>query len=140
VGHGGKDFNRAKSLLKSWEHFNLGWAYTNIPQIVVGRSVIVVAQSLGIWTINPLRICSCKCSRRKMSFSHRTIDGHQLSGQETFSLEMKSNGDVFYGIETVSQPATLAAALTYPIVRMYQSKFKHESSSRIKNMIQSTNL
>ena len=140
MGHGEKDFNRAKSFLKSWQHFNLGWVYTNIPEIAVGRSVIVVAQSLGIWTINPLRVCSRKCSRRKVSFSHRTLEGHQLSGQETFSLEMKSNGDVFYGIETVSQPATLLAALTYPVVRMYQNKFKHESSIRIKNMINSTKI
>lgn len=135
VGSGKRDFKRAKILLKSWEHFNLGWAYTNIPAMIVGRPVIVVAESLGLWTVNPLRICYRQDSRHNMSFTHRTLHGHQLAGEETFSLEMRSNGDVVYGIETVSQPATLIATLTYPIVRIYQTKFKHDSSNRMKTLM-----
>jgi uncharacterized protein (UPF0548 family) len=138
VGRGERDFKRAKSLLKSWEHFKLGWAYTNVPEIAVGRPVIVIAQSLGLWTVNPLRISSKQDSRHKMSFTHRTLYGHQLAGKETFSLEMRSNGDVVYGIETVSQPATLIATLTYPIVRMHQTKFKDDSINHIKNLMKCT--
>ena len=135
VGHGRRDFRKAKRLVESWEHFNLGWAYTNAPRVSVGESVIVVAKSLGVWTINPLRVYSTRRSRGTLTFSHRTLHGHQLSGEETFCLEMKRNGDVTFGIETVSQPGTLLAALTYPVVRMYQNKFKQDSLEHIKNKI-----
>lgn len=133
VGHGLKDFRKAQRLLESWEHFNLGWSYTNRPQICVGNPVVVVAKSLGLWTINPLKITSTERSSRKMSFCHRTLRGHQLSGEECFSLEMRGNRDVWYGIDTVSKPASLIATLTYPLVRFYQNKFTHDSMERMKD-------
>lgn len=136
VGHGRKDFEKATSLLETWEHFNLGWAYTNMPEISVGRSVVVIARSLGLWTINPLRICDARFSRRNVSYSHSTLVGHQLSGEERFSLEMTGDGDVLYKIQTTSKPATAVAALMYPIVRMYQEKFKRDSMARFKTLME----
>jgi uncharacterized protein (UPF0548 family) len=135
VGQGRRDYVRARQLLESWEHFNLGWAYTNAPRVEVGSPVIVVARSLGLWSVNPLRICAKASSRRSMSYSHRTLAGHQISGEERFTLELRSDGGVWYGVETVSRPATLVAKLSLPVLRMYQQKFKRDSLQRMCTLV-----
>ena len=70
----------------------------------------------GHWdlSINPLRICCRSYTRRQMAFSHTTPNGHQVSSEETFFLEMRRNVVLVCGVETVSQPATLVAVHTYP--------------------------
>ena len=138
VGQGRRDYVGARSLLESWEHFNLGWAYTNAPRLEVGAPVIVVARSLGLWSINPLRISSKASSRRAMSFTHRTLEGHQISGEERFTLEMRGDGGVWYGVETVSRPDTLIARLSLPVLRMYQQKFKQDSLQRMHSLVMNT--
>lgn len=135
VGQGRRDYVRARELLESWEHFNLGWAYTNAPRVEVGAPVIVVARSLGLWSINPLRISSKASSRRAISFTHRTLTGHQISGEERFTLELRGDGGVWYGVETVSRPDTLIAKLSLPVMRLYQQKFKRDSLRRMHSLV-----
>ena len=127
LGSGRKTFKKASQMILSWEHFRLGWAYTNSPDVRVGAPVVVVARALGLWTINPLRVCSKQTGRSRVSFSHRTLEGHQLAGEETFVVDMKKDGSVWYGIQTVSRPDTLIALLAYPVLRVYQNKFKEDS-------------
>ena len=137
VGNGRRDFEKAKGLLRSWEHFSLGWAYTNAPKIAIGEPVIVVAQSLGMWTINPLRIDSSSCTRNKLTFSHKTVKGHQISGRETFSVQLDKDGSVWYSIDTISKPDTWISTLSYPILRLYQHKFKCDSMACVSEKLES---
>ncbi len=139
VGQGRRDYVRARQLLESWEHFNLGWAYTNAPRVEVGAPVIVVARSLGLWSINPLRISAKASSRRSTSYTHRTLAGHQISGEERFTLELRGDGAVWYGVETVSRPATLIAKLSLPVLRMYQQRFKRDSLRRMHSLVVTCN-
>lgn len=101
----------------------------------MNNPVIVVARSLGLWSINPLRISAKKSSRNAMSFTHRTLEGHQISGEETFTLELRGDGGVWYGVETVSRPATVVSALSLPVLRFYQGKFKRDSLQRMKDLL-----
>ncbi len=135
IGQGRKDYKRARALLNKWEHFNLAWAYTNSPRVAVDAPVLVTARSLGLWTMNPLRVCKVESSRNGYSFTHRTLAGHQLSGEERFVLELGGDGCVWYGVETVSRPATVVSALSFPVVRWYQGKFKRDSLRRMQVLV-----
>ena len=146
LGQGAQTFRRAKNLLREWKHFELGWAYTNRPPVKMEEPVVVVAKSLGLWTMNPLRINKCDMGnslirklvfmeRKKVSFTHRTLEGHQISGEETFIVEWKKDGSVWYKVETVSRPGTMLAAATYPILRLYQNKFKRDSLRQMKAQV-----
>jgi uncharacterized protein (UPF0548 family) len=108
--------------------------------------VVVVAKSLGLWTMNPLRIHQCDMGnslirklvcmeKKRVSFTHRTLEGHQIAGEETFVVEWKKDGSVWYQVKTVSRPGTVLAAVTYPILRLYQNKFKHDSLRRMKAQV-----
>lgn len=136
LGSGRKTFRKASQMILSWEHFRLGWAYTNTPEVRVGAPVVVVARALGVWSMNPLRVCSKQIGRHRVSFCHRTLQGHQLAGEETFVVNMKKDGSVWYGVQTVSRPDTLVALLAYPVLRMYQNKFKQDSMKRMCAVIQ----
>eukprot|EP00889_Picochlorum_renovo_P008783 jgi/Picre1/35813/NNA_003273.t1 len=136
LGSGRKAFKKASQMILSWEHFRLGWAYTNSPDVRVGAPVVVVARALGLWTINPLRVCSKQIGRNRVSFCHRTLEGHQLAGEETFVVDMKKDGSVWYGVQTVSRPDTLVALLAYPLLRVYQNKFKEDSMKHMCAAIQ----
>jgi uncharacterized protein (UPF0548 family) len=61
--------------------------------------------------------------------------GHQISGEERFTLELREDGRVWYGVDTVSRPDTLIATLSSPILRMYQNKFKRDSISRMRKLV-----
>lgn len=146
LGQGARTFRRAKNLLREWNHFELGWAYTNRPPVKMEEPVVVVAKSLGLWTMNPLRIHQCDMEnslirklvcmeKKRVSFTHRTLEGHQIAGEETFVVEWKKDGSVWYQVKTVSRPGTVLAAVTYPILRLYQNKFKHDSLRRMKAQI-----
>ena len=56
VGKGRLDYRRARELVKGWRHFHLGWAGVNDPPVRAGAGVVVAAQTLLLWTLNPLRI------------------------------------------------------------------------------------
>lgn len=137
-------FSKGKTLLKNWEHFQLGWAFTNAPKIQKSASVIVVANSFGLWSINPLRITKANvneslfqklvCPKRKVGFSHRTLRGHQIRGEETFVIEWKRDDSVWYRIETVSGPDTTLAKVAYPVLSFLQWKFKKDSVQRMVSM------
>ena len=146
LGQGAQTFRRAKNLLREWKHFELGWAYTNRPPVKMEEPVVVVAKSLGLWTMNPLRIHQCDMGnslvrklvfmeKKRVSFTHRTLDGHQIAGEETFVVEWKKDGSVWYQVKTMSRPGTVLAAVTYPILRLYQNKFKHDSLRRMKAQV-----
>jgi uncharacterized protein (UPF0548 family) len=59
-----------------------------------------------------------------------------LAGEETFVVNMKKDGSVWYGVQTVSRPDTLVSLLAYPVLRMYQNKFKQDSMKRMCAVIQ----
>lgn len=57
LGSGRQVYEAAKSLCQSWGHFQLGWTDVD-PKTPVkaGAPVCVRAQTVGLWTANPLKI------------------------------------------------------------------------------------
>ena len=154
LGQGRNVFRRAASALFQWKHFDFDWAFTNKPVVKEGAGVVVTARSLFLWSLNPLRITSVEkrsvWSRRNrrrrrdgddakqtVSFTHTTLKGHQISGEERFSVVWKRSDDsVWYQISTVSSPATVISIVATPLLRWYQRKFVADS---VKAMLEASN-
>jgi hypothetical protein len=73
VGHGKADYQRARSLLQTWQHFDLGWAFVNAPRVCEGAAVIVTAFTLFCWSMNPLRIISVEEGPRHLQLAAGTM-------------------------------------------------------------------
>lgn len=65
IGAGQSAYRRAQGLLRQWRHFELGWAFTNRPELKPGAGVVVTARSLFLWTHNPLKITFVEEGRRR---------------------------------------------------------------------------
>lgn len=147
VGAGRRAYQRAQDLLRQWRHFDLGWAFVNRPEVKPGAGVVVTARSLGLWTQNPLKISFVEEGRRRLAaqrpgrrfaFGHTTLSGHQIAGEERFSVEWdRSDDSVWYEIYTLSRPATPLAALAAPLLRHYQRRFAAESAAAMTEKMQS---
>lgn len=151
VGSGRNTYRQACDAILNWRHFNLDWAYTNAPAIKRNAGVVVCARSLFLWSLNPLRITDVqpdgrpssasqrqarKHVRRRCAFAHTTLDGHQISGEERFTVEWRKDDDtVWYEVCTVSRPASLLSTLARPLLRFYQREFVAQSIETMKNAI-----
>mmetsp|Transcript_16899 Transcript_16899/g.47171 ORF Transcript_16899/g.47171 Transcript_16899/m.47171 type:complete len:238 (-) Transcript_16899:59-772(-) len=71
IGQGRKAYEDGKQALKSWSHFQLGWTLVD-PSTPVkqGSKVCVVAQSLLLWTRNPLEIVYVREGRWQLPRGH----------------------------------------------------------------------
>jgi uncharacterized protein (UPF0548 family) len=151
VGTGRDAYNTAVSALLNWRHFAFDWAFTNAPSIKKNASVVVIAQSLLLWSMNPLRITALEKNKKvinnpggggrqqkwcQTSFTHTTVSGHQISGEERFTVEWnKGNDSVWYEVYTISKPATFIATLAQPLLRFYQRQFVAQSIKAIKKEV-----
>jgi uncharacterized protein (UPF0548 family) len=148
VGHGKHDYQTARTAMLTWQHFHFDWAFTNAPKVKRGEAVVIAAQSLMLWTLNPLRITTIEDDvlpsgreegrrvKRRTAFAHTTLQGHQISGEERFSVDwMRDDDSVWYEVLTVSRPATPIAALARPVLRFYQRKFVKESTAVMQQLI-----
>ena len=151
LGSGREAYHRATAALHSWQHFDLGWAFTNAPKIKLHAPVVVTARSLGLWSMNPLRISSVEADgrpagkpaaaavRRRAAFAHTTVAGHQISGEERFCVEWSKQDDlVWYEVLTVSKPATPIATLALPVLRFYQRRFVDQSAAAMQIKVASS--
>lgn len=161
LGTGRDAYNKAVSALLSWRHFDFDWAFTNAPAIKHNAPVVVIAQSLLLWSMNPLRITAVEQNklRRKKTpsktgggggggtekccqslFAHTTLAGHQISGEERFTVEWNKETDsVCYEVYTISKPATLLASLAHPLLRFYQKQFVTQSIKAMKQEVSNSN-
>lgn len=111
--------------------------------------------------MNPLRITACeKNKNRKVqikstsgarqkekkqkccqtAFAHTTVAGHQISGEERFTIEWnKENDSVWYEVYTISKPATVIATVAQPLLRAYQRLFVVQSIQAMKREVSAAN-
>jgi uncharacterized protein (UPF0548 family) len=133
LGHGASVFRLAKAALERWEMFNLGWVQLCWPstQVTVGAIVGVLAQALGIWSLNACRVVYTLDETgwpKRFGFAYGTLPDHAESGEERFSVEWHRGDDsVWYDLLAFSRPHHLAAKLGYPYTRSLQKHFAADS-------------
>ncbi|KZV58165.1 hypothetical protein F511_02758 [Dorcoceras hygrometricum] len=139
VGSGLETFEKGKSALQNWRHFNLNWAFVD-PKTPIqsGIKFCVCTKQIFPWILMPLEILFVDESRdtnnnkASFSFGSGTLQGHLLAGEERFSITMDNNEDVWYEILSFSKPANILSHVGYPYVRFSQKKFANESTTAMK--------
>ena len=127
LGEGAGTFAAAKSALRRWEHFRLGWVEAWPPEtpIQAGQVVAVIARLFDLWLLNACRIVYVLDEEGpvpRYGFAYGTLPEHAESGEERFTVEWHEQDDaVWYDILAFSRPQQFLARLGYPFARRLQS-------------------
>lgn len=102
--------------------------------MATGATFVVLVRTFGLWTANPLRITDVSESETCFEVVASTLHGHQVRGQERFSIVQEDpNDSVWYEIASISQPATALSRLCFGVFRHYQTKFVLQSMERMRS-------
>jgi len=137
IGHGKRDFERARAALIEWRQFDLGWVelFPRNARIAAGTLVLVLIRHLGFWSLNGCRVVYTiePADEPRFGLAYGTVTNHAESGEELFEVFMDSRtGDVMYRIRATSRPRALLAHIGQPIVRALQSRFRRDSIAAMK--------
>ncbi|KAG6412481.1 hypothetical protein SASPL_125160 [Salvia splendens] len=135
VGSGLETFEKGKSALQNWRHFNLNWAFVD-PKTPIqsGVKFCVCTKVVFPWLLMPLKVVYVDDSSKERnavasySYGSGTLQGHLLAGEECFSITMDEQNDVWYEILSFSKPANPLAFIGYPYVLLKQKHFARESA------------
>lgn len=135
LGNGKEIFEAAKSALRGWEHFHLGWVAASPTEtpIEAGEVVAVMGRVFGFWWLNACRIVYVVDEVgpiTRFGFAYGTLPGHAESGEERFLIEWDRADDcVWYDILAFSRPNYVVTKLAYPLVRCFQKRFARDSAA-----------
>ena len=141
LGEGQAVFAAAKTALRSWKHFDLGWveATPTDARIEKDAMVAILARSVGLWTLNACRIVYVVDEEGpicRFGFAYGTLPGHMETGEERFLIEWdRASGEVSYDILAFSRPRHILSRLAYPWTRYLQARFRRDSSNALRRAI-----
>jgi uncharacterized protein (UPF0548 family) len=134
IGEGEAVFLAAKSALRGWKQFDLGWVSISPPEtpIRTGETVAIVAHAGGLWWLSACKIVYVVDEAgpiNRFGLAYGTLPDHAESGEERFLIEWdQADGSVWYDILAFSRPNHFLAKLGYPMVRRIQKRFARESA------------
>ncbi|KAF9621475.1 hypothetical protein IFM89_021779 [Coptis chinensis] len=140
LGSGSHTYTNAKSALQSWKHFGLDWTFVDPKtRIETGTKFCVCVKEFLPWMMMPLQVeyvndikqDSKKKLNASFQFGSGTLQGHLLSGEERFSIELDENNQVWYEILSFSKPAHLLSIIGYPYVQHRQKYFAQQSADAL---------
>lgn len=139
LGQGRALFERARSALSAWRHFEIRWLELHgASQVAPGQVVATLMSAAGLWFLNPCRVvyvelppgADCAC------FAYGTLHGHAECGEERFRVSFDAvNGNVSYEIDAFSRPAIVWTKLGYPFARRLQKRFAASSARALARAI-----
>jgi uncharacterized protein (UPF0548 family) len=143
IGHGERDFERAKALLLAWTPFDIGWVELH-PQGAptrIGTVVAVLIRHFGFWSLNGCRVVyhtGGVGDEKRWGFAYGTLTNHAEAGEELFEVSLDpQTGEVRYRIRAFSRPRAPLAWIGYPIVRLLQARFRRDSAAAMRRAITS---
>ncbi len=143
LGEGEAVWRAARSALRRWEQFRLGWVEAGPPQtpIRVGSTIAVLARVYGVWWLNACRIVYVIDEDgpiARFGFAYGTLPGHVEKGEERFLLQWdRSDNAVWYDILAFSRPNHILTRLGYPLVRRRQKQFGRNSTAAMLGAVAS---
>lgn len=142
LGNGQEIFEAAKSALRRWEQFHLGWVEASPTETPIskGAVVAVMGRALGLWWLNACRIVYVVDEvgpTVRFGFAYGTLPGHVESGEERFLIEWDRADDcVWYDILAFSRPNYFLIRLNYPLIRRLQKRFARDSAAAMLHAVQ----
>ena len=143
LGTGQELFERARTSLISWCHFDIPWLefHGASTPATTGQIVATLVSVAGIWFFNPCRVVyteRLQSPQDLVAFAYGTLAGHAVCGEERFEVSLDSDtGEVKYRIEAFSRPAALLAKLGYPFARRLQRRFAESSAKALSRAARS---
>ena len=141
IGHGRQTFERAKSALSQWQHYEMGWVelFPGKASIEPGTVVAVLVHHLGFWSLNGCRVVygiGDRQSGSSFGFAYGTLTNHAELGEEIFEVMLEPGSEeVIYRIQAVSKPRASLARIGYPIARYLQERFRRDSTNALRRAI-----
>ena len=142
IGSGEAGFERAKTALMRWKHFDLGWAGVHPAEasVELGSTVAVLVRHFGFWSLNGCRVLYFLGDRShgpSFGFAYGTLTNHAEQGEEIFEVSLnQASQAVTYRIRAVSRPRAALARLGYPAARMLQERFRRDSGEALRRAMQ----
>lgn len=133
LGHGTECFERAKSAVRRWTMFDIGWVKLCWPDspIQPGTTVAVLGRVLGLWSMNACRVVYAidePGEVERFGFAYGTLPEHVERGEERFSVEWNhADGSVWYDILAFSRPNQLLSRTFAAWTRHLQKQFAADS-------------
>jgi uncharacterized protein (UPF0548 family) len=134
LGTGRALFERARTALFAWRHFEIPWLALEgaAAPAAPGQVVATLARVAGLWFWNPCRVVYAE----EAAFAYGTLPGHVERGEERFAVRYDSVSEqVAYEITAFSRPAALVAKLGLPWARRTQKRFAAASGEAIRRAL-----
>ncbi|PSC67147.1 hypothetical protein C2E20_9158 [Micractinium conductrix] len=119
---GQRTYDAAVKAIKAWQHLQLGWNCTTGPAQRPGVVICSATQTVVPWSVLPAQVTYSTEGAADFGPKDKaaaspwasSLHGHQLAGEERFSVELHADGSVFYDIYLFSRPDTLLAWASLP--------------------------
>jgi len=141
LGYGAKTFEQAKIAIRRWLMFDINWLKLCWPHTPIepGATVAILAQAMGIWSLNACRIVYAidqPGEQERFGFAYGTLPEHAERGEERFTVAWHHADDsVWYDILAFSRPNQLLAKVGYPYVRRLQKQFAAASMDAVRRHV-----
>ncbi len=133
LGEGADVFHQSVKALNHWQHFNLGWLNVSSSKTPIepGSTIGLICTVSFVWLLFACRIVYIfneTDSVQKYGFAYGTLPGHPECGEERFTIEWRhADNSVWYDLLAFSRPGSFLVALGFPLTRMVQKRFGHDS-------------
>ena len=141
IGEGLATFQRGCQALQRWKQFELGWVslyHTEFPP-EPGRTVAVLAHSLGMWILNATRVVYLveeETPIKRFGYAYGTLPQHVECGEERFQVDWDpATNDVYYDILAYSRPSHILTKIGFPYTRYKQRQFARDSVQAVKRAV-----
>ncbi len=142
LGIGPEVFECAKTAIRAWKMFDLGWVelISSETPIEIGQTVAILVSHLGFYSLNSARIVYVIDEPARFGFAYGTLSEHAEIGEERFLVEYDpDSGEVWYDILAFSRTASLLAQIGYPIARSLQKAFATDSKGAMQRAVVEAN-
>jgi uncharacterized protein (UPF0548 family) len=122
IGHGRESFDKAVDGLVGWRmHRGAGLAVAASAERAAAGVLVVLRAGWGpLSIVIPCRVVYVVDMADRQGFAYGTLPGHPEKGEEAFTIQLTSDGDVRMGIRAFSRPASALARVGGPLTRMTQ--------------------
>jgi uncharacterized protein (UPF0548 family) len=90
------------------------------PLVTAGTSATLTMHAFGQTVQAPVRVVSIIDETDRKGFAYGTLEGHPLSGEESFVVERTPDGSVWLQIRQFSQPSSRKWQFVAPLLRRQQ--------------------
>lgn len=122
VGHGQADLEAAAAAVRAWQAQRGSGVRVeaSTPRAEPGTVLRLRIGPGHLAVVAPARVVHVLDEPRRRGFAYGTLPGHPESGEESFVVELGSDGAVTFTVTAYSRPGSLLVRLSGPVNRAFQ--------------------